>query len=208
MAASLTGYDLALITACKLIYNNQKQQKFQFPPKITSDDSGLEWNTTSGSQYTGEILTPKGIKNRTLKLEWIYIPGFAGWSVANVQEQVRTFRGYPFSAITANPQNKDGAIYAFAVDFAYPGITGNELKTVALSDLSVKYADTMFYYKENANGVASAAAFPTKVDCSCTVKLWYNPGASVKVADGAKQDPNAQPDLEKLKLKSVDFTWY
>jgi len=208
MAAVLTPYDQELLSACKLIYNNQQQQTFQFPPRISTDDTGLEWNTTAGSAYTGELLTPKAIKNRTLKLEWTYMPGFAQWTVTMVQKQVRLFRSYPFSAINANPQNKDGAIYAFAVDFAYPGITGNDLKTVALMDLSVKYAETMFYYKENPNGQLLSAAYPTKIDCSCTVKLWYNPGASVKVAAGAKQDPNAQPDLEKLKLKTIDVTWY
>jgi hypothetical protein len=202
--ATLTSYDKAAAETCVLLYADGIQQEFQFPPKVTSDDANLEWNSTAGSAYTGEILFPKSIKNRTLKLEWTYLPGFDGWSIADVQIQVRNFRGFIYAGVLED----EASTYAFAIDFKYPGITGDSTQTVAMSDMSVKYSDTMY---------TSPIVYPTKVDLSCTLKLWYNVAAGKKAAEDAKsaqpdpKNPNPQPKADDdggLNLKNISYAWY
>lgn len=205
----LTDYDIAAAEICSMEYADGTPQVFQFPPKVTSDDATLEWNSTAGSQYSGEFLMPKSIKNRTLRLEWSYMPGFGGWTISDVQTYVRLFRGYVYLAAVNNAKNNGRGMYDYIVSFKYPGITGADSESMAMSAMSVKYSDTMY--------VTNNIVYPTKIDCSCELKLWYNAQASGALAAAGKdqkpdpKNPNQQPaakDDGGLGISTIKVDWY
>lgn len=174
---------------------------FQFPPKILSDNRGVNWSEGHliGREPVAVIATSSP---REISLSWTYmvedytVEGIdkgpirsETWSIAKIKQQVNTLRGY---ASRASLQG--GFVDNMIVFFRYPWLTGSSSWSCRLTNVNVKHGETLVGTPNNI--------FPLRSDISVDLRLWTT--GAVK-----RDDPTAVQRTAALSPEpSPTSMWY
>jgi hypothetical protein len=144
-SAYLTESDRRLLNGVyfRMIYL-KKDLEFQFPPKITSDSRKINFDVQTIFQVDPQaIYMGNSARDLTLKIEYIVEDdgyNMNRWTIRRIKENINNLKG-----ITVNGDAKvgDTDISKFAIQFAYPLITGPAPKSLRINSVSVEYSDEM-----------------------------------------------------------------
>lgn len=171
--------------------------KFQFPPKILSDNRKGTWD--EGDLRGVEPLAVFSTSGpREFALQWTYIVEGVngvggGWTIEQITENVNRVRGYFANLLPAN-----GRTSSLIVDFKFPAITGEEPWTCRIKGIDVKHSDNLIGDPE--------FCYPLRTDIVVDMRLW------TKVTKGTEgADSEGAEEVTNLPLKpNPTFTdyWY
>lgn len=195
MSIPYTEHDRAIVEAVQLSFRNAAGSiKFQFPPKILSDNRKGTWDETEllGVEPVA-VFTGSG--PREFALNWTYIvestDGLGGgWDIDAIRENVNKVRGY-FGSFKSNGSSRAALI----VDFKFAAITGKEAWTCRIKAIDVKHS-------ENLVGDPKFC-YPLRTDITIDLRLW------TKAVDG--EDAGNFADVVDLPLRenpSLSDFWY
>lgn len=198
MSQVYTAHDLALRNECVLSIPvaggaGMRQVKFQFPPKILSDNRRGSWNETE-RRGTEPIAVFETSGAREITLTWTYIIDGGRFSPSIVSDEIHLVRGY-----FANVRDRDASQRNLVCFFKYILYGGREAWSARIKSVDVKHGDTIVTSSAGVGpqgGNAVAASFPLRTDITVDLRLWTKGGAGEKVQD-----------LDKLKPQEV-FEWY
>jgi hypothetical protein len=237
MASSIPNFDAVLGNEnvfLSLTPGQDKQSriiKFQFPPKITSDNKGGEWFEKS---FTGPepFAIFMGGKARTISMEWTYIvtnekSGGETWSIGVISDYVKTLRGYFYKWIQA----KDSVVKFYAYDVAGSASRGTHW-SFRIDDVNISHSSTIIRSAPNdavpgglglpsagqrraAPGRTGDRTYPLKTDIKLTLKFFTDGGAGqgteqwdAAIAQGAITDEGAPVAVDGIKSTPTDIVWF
>jgi len=170
--------------------------KFQFPPKILSDNRKGSWKEGDlrGTEPVSEFETSGP---REITLSWTYIVDGSGFTTADVAKEVHAIRGY-FAAVRDIKATSRNLI----VDFRYILYGDNNEMSARIKAIDVKHGDTIIcpsrqdYVLQNPLiRLDPSQSFPLRTDITVDLRLWTQGGETVT------------QDLDGLR-KKLSPAWY
>lgn len=178
MPGALTQHDIDLAGSFIFTFSNtqagaDEPLEFQFPPKISSDGRRGRWEEQErrGREPLATFST-SGPREITLTATYI-VGGTPGWDVKRIHKQLLLARGY-FARMRDLKNNTRNLICKINMW----GIGGADTMTCRLTNIGVKYSDTIV-------GVGGEAHF-LRTDLTLDIRLWTKGGdaeAGEKVVD-------------------------
>lgn len=197
MSQIYTQHDIALRDAAffQLVFfdpqgvaggSNKREVKFQFPPRILSDNRRGSWKE-GDLRGTEPISVFKTSGPREMNLSWTYIVDGGDFTTEKIAKQVKLVRGY-FAAVRDKKERSRNLIARFR--YILYGDT-NEM-TCRIKSVDVKHGDTIICPTGDVE-----KSFPLRTDISVELRLWTKGGP------GGEETQN----LEGL-YKSLTPAWY
>jgi hypothetical protein len=187
--------------------NSSNAIKFQFPPKIFSDNRSGTWQETQvpGDQPTQIIVTSGA---RKFALEWTYVIGMAGWTVDDVKHQVLMLRNYYTTRYNTSTH--------YIVMFKMWKLGGSEPMSCRLSDIDISYGKAIYVPSTTTSENSTPdyeEAFPVVTNIKVGMQLWTRGNAissktneKTGVVTAAPVVPTDKINLEGLK-SAVPIDW-
>ena len=156
---------------------------FQFPPRVTNDTRKANWKEKTDVAATTEpIVLYASSSPREIGLNFTYIynnePRVGGggkWDANLIQRQLRLVRGY-FHRVEDILEQRNLAIWLHLW-----GIGGAEELTFRMTNIDVKYSETLIW--DPSTDPNAKNAFPFKTDVTITLLSWTQ-GNKVKPKTG------------------------
>lgn len=146
----------------------QKDILFQFPPHVSNDSRGGDWDEHPGGPEAGDqIAVYKAARPRRITLEWQYIVDGGDWTADVIHTQLKLLRGYfrnPFTKAKGNVANSPMIIELLLWEFG-----GKKPMTFRLHDVNVKHGKALMF--TNDGGI-----FALETTVSGEFKSWPNVG--------------------------------
>jgi hypothetical protein len=188
-----TGHDIALRRACTLIIpvlgQGDHAVKFQFPPRILSDNRRGTWGEGE-QQGTEPIAVFKTSGPREITLSWTYIAAGGEFTPTVIANEVHYIRGYFASVRDRKERQRNLVCY-----FKYILFGSQNSWTARINSIDVKHGDTIVT-EIGDRAFRADASFPLRTDITVDLRLWTKGGADEKTQD-----------LQPLKPNEV-FEWY
>lgn len=141
--------------------------RFQFPPRITSDNRKGAWNEADlrGNEPVAVFKTSSA---REISLSWTYIVDGKEFTTAQVASQTKLIRGY-FAGI----RNRDKRWRNLVVRFRYI-LHGDGMTDISarIKSIDIKHSDTIV----TPAGGSIENSFPLRTDINIALRLWTKGG--------------------------------
>ena len=181
----------------RLGQENDFQIDFQFPPKVTSDNRGANWEEINMLAHE-PVAVFMDSSAREITLEWTYIvthdeAGADRWDTSRVHENVIKLRRY-FGGIRPS-----GTIDKLIVMFKMWEIGGDEPLTFRFTNVGVRHGTTLVYPVVNGQRQYQLA-YPLRTDITLGMRSWTRRGTgaqSVSVKDKAGAGLNVRLATDK-----------
>lgn len=189
MGQVYTGHDLAIRNECLLLIPTlgmgAHAVKFQFPPKILSDNRRGSWK--EGDQRgTEPIAVFETSGAREITLSWRYIVDGNEFTPSVIADEIHYVRGY-FASVRDRKEIQRNLV----CEFKYILFGSEEPWTARIRSIDVKHGDTIV-----SQVGAPSVSFPLITDVTVDLRLWTKGGSDEKTQD-----------LTKLKPQEL-FEWY
>lgn len=169
-------------------YCSGERVNFQFPPKVTSDNRDIKFETVARYPMPA-FAYPKSVGQRKISLNWTYIVTHtkddnSGWNVNKVSAEVRKIRGYTLKGVGNTVPGKEPTATGFKstdylIYFKYGLIAGagkaeyfkqaaSECGTFYAEQIDVKHSETLI----NENDPSKI--YPLRTDISITLNEWIS----------------------------------
>lgn len=174
-------HDIALSQIAILSINDEKGNprniKFQWPPKVSSDNRKGQWTITNMST-TEPAASYYASSARSINLNWTYVVDGGLWNIKSVSEEVKFLRGY-FARIRSDIDRRQ-----MIIKCKFWMIGGSKPTTARIMDINIKHGDTLVTeLSQNTSISASNIAvtkqtdrfdntYPLRTDISVTIDIW------------------------------------
>jgi len=184
-----TAHDRALAEECILRLPDGVDVKFQFPPKLLSDNRSGNWNEGE-LPGTEPVAVFKNSGPREMTLSWTYIVDGAQWTTEVIANEIKRVRGYFANVLDAKDAQRSLICY-----FKY-GLYGDQsVFSSRIKRIDVKHGDSTII--PSTRGIINTTqAFPLRSDVTIDLRLW-----TAGMADQKKQD------IDQLNPKQY-YEWY
>lgn len=191
------AHDRALAEECILRLPDGVDVKFQFPPKLLSDNRSGNWNEGE-LPGTEPVAVFKNSGPREMTLSWTYIVDGAQWTTEVIANEIKRVRGYFANVLDAKDAQRSLICY-----FKY-GLYGDQsVFSSRIKRIDVKHGDSMILpvvirppFTDARGIINTTQAFPLRSDVTIDLRLW-----TAGMADQKKQD------IKQLKNNQY-FEWY
>lgn len=165
--------------------------RFQFPPTIGSDNKAVEYNETS-YKFIEPVTLFKGAKAREISLKWQYVVTGGEWGINAIESQVKLTRGYFYTTIQTQIQDKAAIIIKFR---AYNEVgPGGGTFSFRGEGIDVKFKGPIIE--------EGGKTWPLVTDLSMKLKLWTK-------AEASEDTPAVElPGLQAAKRLLGNPGWY
>ena len=168
--------------------------KFQFAPKVTSDNRRGSWEEKDvwGSEPLAYF---KASSPRNIGLQITYILDGEEWTCETIKQQIKLIRGY----FQRGAEGSRAQAKSMVVKLKLWCIGGSDSLTFRMRSCDVKYSDTMI-----ANGYDTSSLFALRTDITLDLASWT--AALGGVAGEFRQIGNAGDERPLQDFRGLDLS--